>query len=173
MFKLNSILSSVLRSNILIDLAVETKESIETEVKTAAIALFVLGFGAALLLGGVAMFIGLGAGIVQSVHSEFAEAFAGTSLGAGFLISVASGMRLKRALNRLNTIKDLLTAKGARDAATRLASAGIDMAMNGAASAQEFARNAASQATDSISRLFQKKGTEDATAATDSSAKQG
>lgn len=168
MLKFNSVLSAVARSNFVLDLAVETKNLVVKELKAAAIALVGLGFGAALLLGGIAMLTASGFG---SVHGGFASAFTGISLGAGAILVIACGTRVKRANDRLNALKDTLSAKGARDAASRLASASIDMAMNGAASAQEFARSAASQATDSISRLFQKKGAEPEAVAADTEIK--
>jgi hypothetical protein len=151
---LPTILSAVTQSLQLVDVAVETKNAIVRETKAAAISMAGVGAGVALILSGAVLGCATGLGAVKA--SCFIEADIGTSLGMGLFVATLCGLRLKQANDRLNAIKDTLTARAAREAAARLASTGVDMAMSGAASAQEFARSAAAQAANLANRIFQR-----------------
>jgi hypothetical protein len=148
---LPTILSAVTQSLQLVDVAVETKNTIVRETKAAAISMTGIGAGGALILSGAVLgcATGLGADI-------------GTSIGMGLFIATLCGIRLKQANDRLTAIKDMLTARAAREAAARLASTSVDMAMSGATSAQEFARSAVEQATNLANRFF-KRGDKEGT----------
>jgi hypothetical protein len=157
---LPTILSAVTQSLQLVDVAVETKNTIVRETKAAAISMTGIGAGGALILSGAVLGCATGLGAVKG--SCFVEADIGTSIGMGLFIATLCGIRLKQANDRLTAIKDMLTARAAREAAARLASTSVDMAMSGAASAQEFARSAVEQATNLANRFF-KRGDKEGT----------
>ena len=141
----NRVFGALVWGSQLVDLAVETKETVVRETRAAAIGMAGIGLGTGFM---VTSAIAFGAMLVGALPStNFMAAYTGTIFGAGLLVTAVSAIRVKQANDRLNSVKDMVTAKAAREAASQLASAGVDLALKGVASAQELASAAASHVT--------------------------
>jgi hypothetical protein len=144
----NPILVALVRSNPLVDLALETRDTLVCETRAAAFCIGGVGFGAGLVFASAVIAGSVWFGALKG--TDFVAALTGVGFGAGLLISGASGVRLKLAQTRLNAIKDMVTVRSAREAASKIATAGVEMAITGASSAVELARASA----PAIAKIF-------------------
>jgi hypothetical protein len=147
---LPKLIATLVRVTPYVDVAIETRDTLVRETKSLALSVLGVGFGSGLICTSVALFV---CGLLGAVRlNEFGAAFLGTSAGAGILLAGVCGLRLKRANDRINAVKDMLSVRAARDAAAQLASTGRDIAVSGAASAQELGRAAATQVSEVASQ---------------------
>lgn len=120
MFK--RILTGLLRSNIILDYAMDAQEAVLREVRVASIALALASFGAGVF---VAALLVLAISISWiSLALAIVGAFAG----------VAGGVQLYISRKKLIRYRDFFTAKGVRDAASSAISAGSELASRGVSS---------------------------------------
>jgi len=141
MFK--ELIFGLARSNVLVDLALEVQEQLSRETRAAACAIGIAGFGAGVWLAST---------IAVALTPTSALGWTGVVTGA-FACAGGCG-RLFVARQRLMELRDVLTAKAARDAAARAVSVGAGLVSQGLSSVGKAARDA----LESTGRLFARKG---------------
>lgn len=121
---LKALLMTLARSNVLVDLAVDVQNQITREAQAAGVALAVAGFGAGVLVSGAVACATAGLTPLD-----------GIGMGVGLLLGIGGGVRVHVARQRLNRLKDLLSARAARQAVSNAASAGVDLVNQGLSAA--------------------------------------
>jgi len=138
---LTPILEALARSNPLVDLAMETRNTLVRETRAAAFCMGGVGFGAGLVLASTVVAASAWTDALKG--TDFVAVLMGIGFGAGLLTAGVSALRLKGALTRLDAIKNMVTARAARDVASKVTTAGVEAAITGISSAVELARASA------------------------------
>jgi hypothetical protein len=123
---LKDILVGIARQNVVVDVAMEVVETLTYETRMAAIMLPITGVG-----------VGLTAAALLAAVLTGGHPAAWVALAVGVLTAVAAGMRLFTAKKRVKALKDLVTAKAVRDAASDALEKGKQLAR---ASAEQAAQ---------------------------------
>ena len=140
---LKQLLFGIARSNVLVDIALDLQKQLSQETRAAAIAIGVGGFGAG-------VFVASAVGLVASSASILTVG----GLLTGGVVAGGGIYRAQIARQRLEHLRDLLTAKTARDAAASAVSAGADLVAQGLATAGASARAAFDR---TVNRVFSDK----------------
>lgn len=140
---LKQLLFGIARSNVLVDLALDLQKQLSQETRAAACAIGVGGFGAG-------VFVTSAVGLVTSPVSALTVC----GLVLGGVVAGGGAYRARIARQRLEHLRDLLTAKTARDAAASAVSAGADLVAQGLAAASTSARAAFDR---TVNRVFSDK----------------
>jgi hypothetical protein len=123
---LKDILVGIARQNVVVDVAMEVVETLTYETRMAAIMLPITGVG-----------VGLAAAALLAAVLTGGHPAAWVALAVGALTAVAAGVRLYTAKQRVKALKDLVTAKVVRDAASDALEKGMQLAR---ASAEQAAQ---------------------------------
>lgn len=123
---LKTLVTTLARSNVLVDLAMDVQEQLSRETQAAGVGLTVAGFGAGVLVSSA-----VAVGVVGL------NALDGFGLGVGLGLTIAAVSRVYVARQRLIRLKNLITAQAARDAVGRTAKAGAELVSQGLSSAGE------------------------------------
>lgn len=123
---LKTLMTTLVRSNVLVDLAMDVQQQLSHETQAAGVGLAVAGFGTGVLASSA-----VAVGVVGL------NALDGFGMGVGLGLTIAAAARVYVARRRLTRLKNLITAQAARAAVGRTAKAGVEMVSQGLNSAGE------------------------------------
>lgn len=129
---LKDIIVGIARQNVIVDVAMEVVETLTYETRMAAIMLPITGVG-----------VGISAAALLAAVLSGGHVAAWVALAVGVLMAATAGARLYTAKQRVKALRDLVTAKAVRDAASDALEKGRQLARAGAEQAAQVSSHLA------------------------------